>query len=36
MTLYKIDDVINGTALDDFIDALITRNEAEKLAELAK
>jgi peptide chain release factor 1 len=36
MTLYKIDDVINGTALDDFIDALITRNEAEKLAELNK
>ncbi|MDD4616340.1 MAG: peptide chain release factor 1 [Alphaproteobacteria bacterium] len=34
MTLYKIDDVVNGTALDDFIDALITRDEAEKLAEL--
>jgi len=34
MTLYKIDDVINGTGLDEFIDALITRDEAEKLAEL--
>jgi peptide chain release factor 1 len=33
-TLYKIDEVINGTALDEFIDALITRDEAEKLAEL--
>jgi peptide chain release factor 1 len=36
MTLYKIDDVINGTGLDEFIDALITRDEAEKLAELSK
>ena len=35
MTLYNIDDVINGTALDDFIDALITHDEAEKLAELS-
>ncbi len=35
-TLYTIDDVINGTGLDEFIDALITRSEAEKLAELAK
>ncbi len=34
MTVYKIDDIINGTALDDFIDALITHDEAEKLAEL--
>ncbi len=34
LTLYNIDDVLNGTALDDFIDALITRDEAEKLAEL--
>ncbi|MBV8061710.1 MAG: peptide chain release factor 1 [Alphaproteobacteria bacterium] len=34
MTLYKIDDVIAGDALDEFIDALITRDEAEKLAEL--
>lgn len=35
MTLYKIDDVINGEGLDEFIDALITRDEAEKLAELS-
>lgn len=34
MTLYKIDDVINGTGLDEFIDELITRDEAEKLAAL--
>jgi len=34
LTLYNINDVMNGTALDDFIDALITRDEAEKLAEL--
>jgi len=33
-TLYNIDNVMNGTALDDFIDALITQDEAEKLAEL--
>ncbi|MDR3425274.1 MAG: peptide chain release factor 1 [Alphaproteobacteria bacterium] len=35
MTLYKIDDVIGGTALDEFINALITQDEAEKLAELS-
>jgi peptide chain release factor 1 len=35
MTLYKIDDVINGSALDQFIDALITQDEAKKLAELS-
>lgn len=34
LTLYNIDNVINGTALDNFIDALITHDEAEKLAEL--
>jgi peptide chain release factor 1 len=34
LTLYKLDDVLNGTALDDFIDALITTDEAEKLAEI--
>jgi len=33
-TLYKIDEVVNGTALDEFIDALITQDEAEKLAKL--
>ncbi|MDR3449186.1 MAG: peptide chain release factor 1 [Alphaproteobacteria bacterium] len=35
MTLYNIDQVINGTELDKFIDALTTREEAEKLAELS-
>jgi peptide chain release factor 1 len=34
LTLYNLADVINGTALDEFIDALITKDEAEKLAEL--
>jgi len=34
MTLYKINEVINGTALDEFIDALITDDEARKLAEI--
>jgi peptide chain release factor 1 len=36
LTLYNIDDVLNGTGLDAFIDALITTDEAEKLAELIK
>ena len=35
MTLYNIDNVINGTELDKFIDALTQRDEAEKLAELS-
>jgi len=35
MTLYNIDNVINGTELDKFIDELIQRDEAEKLAELS-
>jgi len=35
-TLYNINDVINGAGLDAFIDDLITRDEAEKLAELIK
>ena len=34
MTLYAIDDVINGNALDKFIDELTQREEAEKLAAL--
>ncbi|NTU77151.1 MAG: PCRF domain-containing protein, partial [Alphaproteobacteria bacterium] len=34
LTLYKINEVINATALDEFIDALIQHDEAEKLAEL--
>lgn len=36
ITLYKIDDVLNGSALDQFIDALITQDEAEKLAILSQ
>ena len=36
ITLYNIDNVINATALDDFIDELITRDEAQKLAELSQ
>ncbi len=36
LTLYKIDEVVNGTALDDLIDALIQTDEAEKLAALAE
>ncbi len=35
LTLYNLADVINGTALDEFIDALITKDEAEKLAEIS-
>ncbi|MDE2029161.1 MAG: peptide chain release factor 1 [Alphaproteobacteria bacterium] len=34
MTLYNIDEVVNGTGLDAFIDELIQRDEAEKLAAL--
>ena len=34
LTLYNIDHVLNGNALDAFIDELITHDEAEKLAEL--
>ncbi len=32
LTLYKIHEVVNATALDEFIDALMTKDEAEKLA----
>jgi len=33
MTLYKIDDVVRGGNLDEFIDALIADDEARKLSE---
>jgi peptide chain release factor 1 len=33
MTLYKIDKVTSGEALDDFIDALIAEDQAARLAE---
>jgi len=32
LTLYKIDKVITGEALDEFVDALIAEDEAERLA----
>jgi peptide chain release factor 1 len=34
MTQYKIDDVMNGTALSEFIDALVMHDQAERLSEL--
>ena len=34
LTLYNLDEVLSGNALDAFIDALTTQDEAEKLAEL--
>ncbi len=36
LTLYKIDEIVAGTALDEIIDALIQKDEAEKLASLAR
>lgn len=34
MTLYKIEDVMNGTALGELVDALVMHDQAERLAEL--
>ena len=34
LTLYKIDDVMNGNALDEFISALVTADQLQKLSEL--
>ncbi|MGE0093150.1 MAG: peptide chain release factor 1 [Alphaproteobacteria bacterium] len=34
LTLYKIDKVLSGEALDEFVDALIASDQAERLAEL--
>lgn len=34
LTLYKLDEVVSGDALGDFIDALVTEDQAQKLAEL--
>lgn len=34
LTLYKIDDVMNGTALDEIIEALITEDQLARLSEL--
>ena len=36
LTLYKIDQVMNGAALDEIIDVLIASDEAERLAELGE
>ena len=33
LTLYKIDKVMSGEALDEFIDALIAEDQAARLAE---
>ena len=33
MTLYKIDKVMSGEALDEFVDALIAEDQAARLAE---
>ncbi len=34
LTLYKLDDVVSGEALDEIIDALITEDQAQRLAEI--
>jgi peptide chain release factor 1 len=35
LTLYKIEEILNGTALDEIIEPLIAEDQAERLAELA-
>lgn len=34
LTLYKLDDVVCGEALDEIIDALVTEDQAQRLAEM--
>ncbi|MCB1546701.1 MAG: peptide chain release factor 1, partial [Hyphomicrobiaceae bacterium] len=34
MTLHKLDLILQGEALDEFIDALITEHQAEQLAHI--
>jgi len=34
LTLYQIDQVMDGVALDEFVDALVAADQAERLAEL--
>ena len=34
MTLYKIEDVMNGSSLNELVDALVMHDQAERLAEL--
>jgi len=35
LTLYKLDDMLEGAALDEFVDALTTEDQAAKLADMA-
>lgn len=35
LTLYRIDEIMNGPGLDEIIDAMITADQAEKLADMA-
>ena len=34
LTLYKLDEVVSGDALDEIIDALVTEDQAQRLSEL--
>ena len=34
LTLYKLEDIVNGECLDEIIDALITEDQAQRLAEI--
>jgi peptide chain release factor 1 len=34
LTLYKLDEVVSGEALGEIIDALITEDQAQRLAEI--
>ena len=34
LTLYKLDEVVSGDALDEIVDALIAEDQARRLAEL--
>ena len=36
LTLYKLDEVMSGEALDEIIDQLTAEDQAEKLAELGE
>ena len=36
LTLYKIEDMMNGTALDEVVEALIAADQAERLAEMGE
>ena len=36
LTLYKLEDIVSGEALDEIIDALITEHQAELLAEISQ